>query len=222
MLLSAVLLLAMSVVDDPRFVEAGQKIAAFDYEGALTLLDTLGAEVTTPEDRVVVLLSAGKARALLGDDGAARSAFEAALLLDRSAALSNDTSPKVRALFDDVRLHLPPPTPAAPAAPAATEAPAQVEAPATVAAVEPVPAAAEGVHWLVPAVGAGVGLTGLVVGGIAGYDTWSRAGVASAPSTSQVDAVSNINAANTSLIVASVAGGAGVLLIAVAGLSLLW
>ena len=219
MLLSAVLLLAMSVVDDPRFVEAGQKIAAFDYEGALTLLDTLGAEVTTPEDRVVVLLSAGKARALLGDDGAARSAFEAALLLDRSAALGNDTSPKVRALFDDVRLHLPPPKPAAPAT---TEAPAQVEAPATVVAVEPVPAAAEGVHWLVPAVGAGVGLTALVVGGIAGFDTWSRAGVASAPSTSQVDAVSNINAANTSLVIASVAGGAGVLLIAVAGLSLLW
>lgn len=227
MVLSVVFLLALALADDPRFVDAQQRFAAFDYEGALTLLDALGAEATTTEDRVRVLIWSGTARALLGDDGAARSAFEAALLLDRSATFERDTSPKVRTLFDDVRRHLPPePTP--PTAPAAVATPATVAPaptptpPTTTPTIEAAPVVDDGVHWLVPTVGASAGVAGLVVAGVAGLDAFNRAQVAAASSTSQVDAVANANAANTSIVVASIAGGVGVALLAAAGVSLLW
>lgn len=97
------LVLAASLANDARFLDGTTRFKDLDYEGALVAFDALLAEPREDDERAVLLLYSGAARVLLGDETGARLAFEAALRADASAEPGFRTSPKVLALFHDVK-----------------------------------------------------------------------------------------------------------------------
>lgn len=97
------LVLAASLANDARFLDGTTRFKDLDYEGALAAFDALLAEPRQDDERAVLLLYSGAARVLLGDETGARLAFEAALRADPGAEPGFRTSPKVLALFHDVK-----------------------------------------------------------------------------------------------------------------------
>ncbi len=215
------LLLAASLAEDPRFADAAERMRKLDYEGAVTAFDALLEEARPDGERVTLLLYSGAARALLGDDGAARLAFESALRIDPDTSFDLNTSPKVVALFDDVkhtvsaRAGPPPPAdgragpalvPSSAAAPpsprSSTAAAPRAHAPAAEEQASPDLAAVAGIGAAV--VGAAAGMASVAFG----LDVAGKMQTASDKGTSQQDAQALVDDANASLLWASVLGGA--------------
>jgi hypothetical protein len=99
-----------------RLREANEALDALQLERAASLLEPLVANPEAPDDvRAQAFLALGLTRASQLNPDGARAAFAAALAIDPHAELPRDTSPKVRALFDDIRSALlprgPPPRP---------------------------------------------------------------------------------------------------------------
>ncbi len=94
---------AAPLQEDPRFEDAVKKLRALDYEAAERAFDALAAEPRPDPERARLLVWDGAARALLGDEGAARLCFESALRLDDGVQLEPETSPKIVAMFEAAR-----------------------------------------------------------------------------------------------------------------------
>jgi hypothetical protein len=195
-----------------------------DYEAALAAFETLLRDARPDDERITLMLYSGAARALLGDDGGARVAFEAALRIDAHSQIPFKTSPKVLALFDDVRASLPPREPASRDVEPSPEPPQDptppLEAtPTMVTAESPTPSqptvapqAPPGPTALdIVGVGAGVLAAGLgIAAGAFGFDVAAKMQVANARSTSQVTAKALVAQANTSLTFAGLLGAGAV------------
>lgn len=218
MLLLVCALLAGTLDDDERFTAAVARFRALEYEAALAEFEAIAAEPRPEDERAQAMLWVGAARALLGDDGAARLAFESALLLDPDVTLDFKTSPKVVQLFDEVREKHPPPAPPPPEPPVEEEPPAPAPPPPTT----PAPSSSINGFWLLAA-GAGVlGVAAGVTAGVFGVGAYDKIRSAEDPATSQQDAVALEGDINTDLLVAGVLGGATVALAvtAIAGIFL--
>lgn len=224
-----------SLEADPRFITATGQMKTLDYEAALENFDAIANDDAITGDhvdvRVALLLYSGAARALLGDESAARLAFESALRLDQTATLPMKTSPKVASLFDDVRERvlrlLPPKTEPAKTEPKTepTTEPTKTEPSKEPTKTEPAPPTKTEPEKTEPVeVAASTSVLGpalAIVGGVVGvglaagaayfaFDTFVAKSTADNKQTSQQDAVTLIDHANQSLAVAAGLGVAAV------------
>jgi len=202
---------------DPRFMDAVARFRKLEYEAALTQFEALVTESQDDRERARLLLWSGAARALLGDDGAARLAFENALRLDPDVTLSFKTSPKVVELFAAVKERVdatrPPPT-QPPPDPEPTP-------PTTTNVVKPIeeerpPTSGDGSAgmWIVAATSGALGAASAVGAGYFGYDALAKIQFAEDADTSQQAAFDVEDDINASLWIAGALGGATIALVA--------
>jgi hypothetical protein len=209
---------AAGLDDDPRFREGTASFRALEYERALAAFDALARDPKlndADDDSARVLLWVGATRALLGDELAARLAFEGALRRDRDATFEMRVSSKVVALLEDVRQHLPAPPPPppppelprdAPVVEPARDPPRVEPKEAPLAKLEPEertvePVEAQGVSpWVTGAVVTGaLAVIAAVPASLLVLDAFARQARAEDPSTSQQQAAELNQAANESL-----------------------
>ena len=204
---------------DPRFMDAVARFRKLEYEAALTQFEALVAESQDDRERARLLLWSGAARTLLGDDGAARLAFENALRLDPDVTLSFKTSPKVVELFAAVKERVdatrpppsppppdpepdPPPTTTNPTTPTRADPAAPPPPPTTPAS------SGGGAMWILAATTGALGAASAVGAGYFGYDALAKIQFAEDADTSQQAAVDVEDDINASLWIAGALGGA--------------
>lgn len=113
--LALLLLTAGALEDDPRFAEARQAFERFELDGALARFNLILLNDRLPtKERAHVLLWKGLVEAELGRFDDAMEAFEDAYVLDESAKLPIETSPKVVEMQKQARAQAKGRTPALP------------------------------------------------------------------------------------------------------------
>jgi tetratricopeptide (TPR) repeat protein len=87
-----------------KYLDAAIKLySAFEFERALAQLDKARAHSESPEMDVSIALYEGIVQLELGHDEQAEAAFKTALSLNENAVLPTRVSPKVQALFDNLK-----------------------------------------------------------------------------------------------------------------------
>lgn len=196
-----------SLDDDARYVEAVRAYEELELDAALASFRALSVDPKVGEkDRARLLVWIGLTRAQRSELDEAGKAFDAALVLDRSARLPVRTSPKVAALFEEARARMPDER-------VIVDEPARPRPRPTPKAAPPDTLEPESAGVPLPAIVAGTaGAVALVGAGVAGVLTTVHYSGAMDRSLPQLDAKALVDLANAELTTALVLGGAAVVL----------
>lgn len=161
MALGLTTLLLAALAGDPAFEEGIRLYRSLEYEQAIFRFQEVAVRADLPaDDKAAALIWLGLSYAGTGDLESARRMFGDALRADRATSLPPDVSPRVVAVFDEVKASLP----------------GQLDGPAP--PPPPPPAGGTERDLAVPLAATGIGVAALVGGGalaVAAAGAWSAA-----------------------------------------------